>query len=119
VYSRENTQKKGWMFWGCFSGVSGKGPGLFWEKEWGSINQYSYQEHTLPLIDAWIHENRRRGIELLFMQDGAPGHAAQSTQANIRTRGIRIIFWPPFSSDLNPIENCWNWIKDYRGQMGT
>jgi transposase len=106
-------KKKGWMFWGCFSGVSGKGPGLFWEKEWGSINQYSYQEHTLPLIDAWIHENRRRGIELLFMQDGAPGHAAQSTQANIRTRGIQIIFWPPFSPDLNPIENCWNWIKDY------
>lgn len=32
-------RRKGWMFWGCFSGLSGKGPCLFWEKEWGSINQ--------------------------------------------------------------------------------
>lgn len=34
-------RRKGWMFWGCFSGLSGKGPCLFWEKEWGSINQVS------------------------------------------------------------------------------
>jgi hypothetical protein len=39
------------------------------------------------------------------MQDGASGYAAQSTQANIRTYRIQIIFWPPFSPDLNPIKN--------------
>ena len=29
-------RRKGWMFWGCFSGGLGKGPCLFWEKEWVS-----------------------------------------------------------------------------------
>lgn len=24
-----------------------------------------------------------------------------------------MIYWPPFSPDLNPIETCWNWTKDY------
>ena len=44
-------KKGGWMFWGCFSGVSGKGPGLFWEKNWGIINEATYREHTVPLIN--------------------------------------------------------------------
>ncbi len=44
----------GWLFWGCFSGGLGLGPGLFWEKSWGSINQASYVEHTVPQIVAWI-----------------------------------------------------------------
>ena len=35
---------------GCFSGASGKGPGIFWE-EWGTIND-TYQECMVPIIDA-------------------------------------------------------------------
>ena len=101
------------MFWGCFSSASSKGPGLFWEKDQGSINEESYREHTLPLIHEWICENERHNIELYFMQDGAPGHRARGTIAELQERGIRVIFWPPYSPDLNPIENCWNWIKDY------
>ncbi|KAK1992126.1 hypothetical protein LX36DRAFT_316046, partial [Colletotrichum falcatum] len=27
--------------------------------------------------------------------------------------GIEVIDFPPYSPDLNPIEPCWNWIKDY------
>ncbi|RYP48075.1 hypothetical protein DL768_005997 [Monosporascus sp. mg162] len=26
-------RKQGWMFWGSFSGATGKGPGIFWEKD--------------------------------------------------------------------------------------
>jgi hypothetical protein len=26
-----------------------------------------------------------------------------------------MVFWPPFSPDLNPIETCWDWMKDYVG----
>ena len=47
------------------------------------------------------------------MQDGAPGHSARGTINDLKERRINVVFWPPFSPDLNPNENCWNWIKDY------
>jgi hypothetical protein len=32
---------QGWMFWGCFAGGR-RGPGYFWEKGYGGIDQYKY-----------------------------------------------------------------------------
>ena len=101
-------RRRGWMFWGCFNGVK-KGPSLFWEKEWGTINQVSYCERIVPIIDGWIRLNP--GLQL--MQDGAPGHSAGNTTQELASRIIVPIFWPPYSPDLNPIETVWNWIKDY------
>ena len=100
------------MFWGCFAGGR-KGPGLFWEKSWGSINNETYTERVVPLIDEWIRLNRMEGEELVLMQDGAPAHSAAATRQALEQRGVTIIYWPPYSPDLNPIEMCWNWMKDY------
>ena len=50
---------------------------------------------------------------LQLMQDGAPGHAPGDTQKGLHERDIEVIFWPALSSDLNPIETVWNWMKDY------
>jgi transposase len=47
------------------------------------------------------------------MQDGAPRHAARATIAKMLERGIRMIYWPPYSPNLNPIETVWNLMKDY------
>ena len=33
----KHRKKIGWMFWGCISGLYGKGEGIFWEKEWKTI----------------------------------------------------------------------------------
>jgi transposase len=102
-------RKSGWMFWGCFSGLTGKGPGLFWEKSWKTINKESYVEHTVPVIEAFIHDNPG----LFLMQDHAPGHAAKYTIDELESRDIQLIFWPPYSPDLNPIETVWNTMKDW------
>ena len=101
-------RRKGWMFWGCFAGGN-KGPSLFWEKEWGSIDQKGYSERIIPLIDGWIRMNP----ELLLMQDHAPSHAGKVTRQELLERRIRLIEWPPFSPDLNPIETVWNWMKNW------
>lgn len=106
-------RKGGWMFWGCFSGL-GKGPGIFWEKDWGKINAETYQQRTVPVIDGWIQTCKQQlGEDLILMQDGAPGHNAASTKQDLRDRGIQLVEWPPYSPDMNPIEACWNWMKDY------
>jgi hypothetical protein len=101
-------RRRGWMFWACFSG-SRKGPCMFWEKEWGTINSQSYCERIVPIIQGWI----RLSPELQLMQDGAPGHSAIDTAAELQERGIIPIFWPAYSPDLNPIETVWCWMKDY------
>jgi len=96
------------MFWGCFAGHN-KGPSVFWEKDWGSITGESYRQHTVPVIAGWVTLHPY----LLLMQDNAPGHAASETRQDLQERGVRIIFWPAFSPDLNPIETVWNRMKDY------
>ena len=47
------------------------------------------------------------------MQDNAHCHNAAHTKREIRARGIKVINGPPFSPDLHPLENVWNWMKDY------
>ena len=101
-------KRRGWMFWACFSGVT-KGPSLFWEKEWKSINKERYCERIVPLIHGWVTLNPH----LQFMQDGAAAHGAGFTLSELQERGITPIYWPPFSPDLNPIEQVWNRMKDY------
>ena len=74
-YIEERQQRpQGWMFWGCFHSNI-KGPKIFWEKDWGKINQETYQAYTVPVIHGWIRLN----LDLKLMQDNAPGHAAKST----------------------------------------
>ncbi|KAF6815631.1 hypothetical protein CMUS01_12404 [Colletotrichum musicola] len=109
----KHQRKRGWMFWVCFSGDR-KGPGIFWEKNWGSVNAETYQQYTVPIIDGWIRLCQQQYRDnLILMQDGAPAHSAGSTIEDLNDRGVQVIYWPPFSPDLNPIETCWNWMKDY------
>ncbi|KAF6816267.1 hypothetical protein CSOJ01_03116 [Colletotrichum sojae] len=106
-------QKDGWMFWGCFAGNK-KGPGIVWDKDWGSITAQSYQEHVIPIIEGWIRLHQwEAGVRLVLMQDAARPHDAYSTLDELEDRGITLMEFPPYSPDLNPIEACWNWMKDY------
>jgi transposase len=106
----ERFQRKiGWMFWGCFSSQAGKGPCLFWEKEWGSIKAENYAARVIPLIDGWIQLQPGHN----FMHDNASAHTAALVVKELADRGIKVAAWPPFSPDLNPIEAVWNWMKDW------
>ncbi len=105
-------RKKGWMFWGSFAGYE-KGPGIFWEKDWGTINSDSYQAHTVPVIDGWLRLQEGQGKKLVLMQDGASAHRSKEVIEDLAERGIKPIDWLAFSLDLNLIETCWNWMKDY------
>lgn len=101
-------RKIGWMFWGCISGRYGRGFGIFWEKEWKTINKESYSQRVVPPIVDYLHTHP--GLQ--FQQDGGPGHTAAFTMQVFQSYGLHPIFWPPFSPDLSPIEAIWDRMKD-------
>ena len=56
---------------------------------------------------------KQEGIYLVLMQDGAPSHSTGEIKQELESRGITVIFWPPYSLDLNPIESVWYIMKNY------
>lgn len=52
------------------------------------------------------------GHDSIFMQDNAPIHTARIIQEWLEEEGIEVMGWPPYSPDLNPIENLWKRLKD-------
>ena len=49
----------------------------------------------------------------IVVMDNATFHKGEAA-ALLEAAGHRVLWLPPYSPDLNPIEHCWAWIKDYR-----
>jgi len=47
----------------------------------------------------------------VFMQDNAPIYKAHKVTEFFEEIGIEVMAWPPYSLDLNPIENLWKMLK--------
>ena len=96
------------MFWGCFS-KHGTGPLVSIK---GSVDQ---TEYITILKEELIPEFNRAKAAIpgtwRLMQDNAPSHTAKAVKSFLARRRVELIEWPPYSPDLNPIENLWQWMK--------
>ena len=74
----------------------------------GKMNSKSYQEtlesYLFPNASNLTHGN------FILMQDNAPPHRSRSTSNWLTVNRVEKFDWPPYSPDLNPIENLWGWL---------
>lgn len=72
----------------------------------GGIDAERYQEECLQPV---LRTLKAPGA--VFMQDNARPHSCESTKRYLRRHRVQVLDWPPYSPDLNPIENLWAYLS--------
>ena len=60
-----------------------------------------FEKHLMPLL--------KQGM--VVVMDNASFHRKNRLNNIAKKHEVRIIFLPPYSPELNPIEHFWNWLK--------
>ena len=64
------------------------------------------------ILEDYMPELKRIGKnEVLVLMDNHPVHKSLNSLKFYKEKGIKVIDFPPYSPDLNPIENIWGKIK--------
>lgn len=74
---------------------------------------------NIELFDSWVERFLTRELkkEQVVILDNAAFHKSKRTKELIESVGCKVIFLPPYSPDLNPIEKFWANMKRYLKQQ--
>lgn len=76
-----------------------------------------YSSCNSKLFETWVEKSLIKELKpgQYVVMDNASFHKSQRTKELIESVGCKVIFLPPYSPDLNPIEKFWanmkRWIK--------
>jgi transposase len=65
------------------------------------------------IFNTWLKEYLlpEVGREKIIVMDNASFHKNKKTREIIEAGGCTLVYLPPYSPDLNPIERFWSWLK--------
>jgi len=68
---------------------------------------------NLLLFNKWVEEFLVPELKAgqIVILDNASFHKSQTAKEMIEQAGCKMLFLPPYSPDLNPIEKFWSWFK--------
>jgi transposase len=76
-------------------------------------------------IENWVKEFLLKNLkkDQVIIWDNASFHKSDKVKKMLEDAGYRLIFLPPYSPDLNPIEHFWanfkKWLKNHISTYGT
>ena len=76
----------------------------------GNQNSEKYMEiilqRALPIIKLQI------GNDFIFQQDNCPIHVSKNSISAFQKADILLLDWPPYSPDINIVENIWSILSN-------
>lgn len=76
----------------------------------GAINGAKFQNYVMETLGPTLAAGD------VVVMDNLPAHKVAGIEAAICQRGAQLVYLPPYSPDLSPIEHCWSKVKAHLRQ---
>lgn len=79
----------------------------------GSVNTEVFMTYVTQILVPQLWQGA------IVVMDNLKVHYAASVRAAIEAAGAKVMFLPPYSPDLSPIELCWSKLKQFLRSQAT